>query len=115
MTTMVHTVTESATTDEIATLMTDRGVSVVPVVRGQRVVGILGRIDLVRAMIEDAGTDVLWVGLGSPKQELWIAEEAASAVEGGTLSTRSSAPTPATSGITSRASNPTTGPSSPAR
>jgi N-acetylglucosaminyldiphosphoundecaprenol N-acetyl-beta-D-mannosaminyltransferase len=26
-----------------------------------------------KAMIESAGTDLLWIGLGSPKQELWMA------------------------------------------
>jgi N-acetylglucosaminyldiphosphoundecaprenol N-acetyl-beta-D-mannosaminyltransferase len=34
----------------------------------------LAEDDGVLKRIEDAGTDLLWVGLGGPKQELWMAE-----------------------------------------
>jgi CBS domain-containing protein len=50
MSTEVVTVEPSATAREVATLMADRDVNRVPVVAGGRVVGIITRGDLVRAM-----------------------------------------------------------------
>lgn len=34
----------------------------------------LAETDEVLRQIEEAGTDLLWVGLGGPKQEFWMAE-----------------------------------------
>jgi CBS domain-containing protein len=56
MSTEVVTVEPSATAREVATLMADRDVNRVPVVAGGRVVGIITRGDLVRAMAL-AGTE----------------------------------------------------------
>ena len=39
-----------------------------------REIGDLAEDDDVLHRIEDAGTDILWVGLGGPKQEFWMAE-----------------------------------------
>lgn len=47
----VLTVGPEAPVSEVAELMTNKKVQAVPVVEGRRVVGIIGRIDLVRTMI----------------------------------------------------------------
>lgn len=47
----VLTVGPEAPVSEVAELMTSKKVQAVPVVEGRRVVGIIGRIDLVRTMI----------------------------------------------------------------
>ena len=47
----VFTVGPEATVSEVADIMSSQKVQAVPVVEGRRVVGIIGRIDLVRTMI----------------------------------------------------------------
>lgn len=47
----VLTVGPEAPVSEVADIMTSKRVQAVPVVDGRRVVGIIGRIDLVRTMI----------------------------------------------------------------
>ncbi len=47
----VLTVGPEAPVSEVAELMTNKKVQAVPVVEGRRVVGIIGRIDMVRTMI----------------------------------------------------------------
>jgi len=50
MTSPVHTVAEDAPLEEIATLLTDRKIKRVPVVREGKLVGVVSRADVVRAL-----------------------------------------------------------------
>lgn len=52
MVTDVVTIDEAATVREIATLMSDKGTNVLPVVKEGKVVGIVGKADVVRSMID---------------------------------------------------------------
>lgn len=51
----VVTITEDATLTDIATIMDEKKVHVLPVVRGGKVVGIVGKRDVVRAVAQQAG------------------------------------------------------------
>ncbi|MBE0477330.1 MAG: CBS domain-containing protein [Coriobacteriia bacterium] len=51
MTRDVLTVTSDAPVEDVATLMVDRDVSRVPVLEGERVVGIISKSDIVRSLI----------------------------------------------------------------
>lgn len=53
----VITVTEDTPLDEIATIMAEKKVHLIPVVQGKTVVGIIGKIDLIRAMRQTDGED----------------------------------------------------------
>ncbi len=50
----VITVNEDTTIEEIATIMSERNVHLLPVVKGERVVGIVGKADVVGAMTREA-------------------------------------------------------------
>lgn len=52
MVTDVVTIGEEATVREIATLMSEKGTNVLPVVKEGKVVGIVGKADVVRSMID---------------------------------------------------------------
>jgi len=52
MVTDVVTIGEAATVREIATLMSEKGTNVLPVVKEGKVVGIVGKADVVRSMID---------------------------------------------------------------
>jgi len=52
MTTKVYTVGEEATVQEIATLMADKKINRVPVVRDGKVIGIVSRGDIVRSLVK---------------------------------------------------------------
>jgi len=46
----VYTVSENTPVDEIASMMTDRKIHLVPVVDGKTIRGIIGKIDIIRAL-----------------------------------------------------------------
>lgn len=46
----VVTVTEDATVEDIATVMSERNIHLIPVVSGGKVTGIIGKMDLIRGM-----------------------------------------------------------------
>ena len=48
----VATVTEDTPVEDIATLMSERNVHHIPVVRGGKLVGIIGKMDLIRGMVK---------------------------------------------------------------
>jgi CBS domain-containing protein len=50
----VVTVTEDTSIEEIATIMSERHIHLLPVVRDERVVGIIGKADVVGAMTREA-------------------------------------------------------------
>lgn len=50
----VVTITEETSMDDIATIMSDKNIHLIPVVRGKVVVGIVGKADLVSAMTREA-------------------------------------------------------------
>ncbi len=47
----VVTVNEKTPIDEIATLMTDRKIYTIPVMDGERLVGVIGKADLIRILV----------------------------------------------------------------
>jgi CBS-domain-containing membrane protein len=49
----VITVSADAPLEEIATIMAEKKVHLIPVVEGRRLVGIIGKIDLIRSMSKD--------------------------------------------------------------
>lgn len=51
----VITVTEDTPVDEVATIMAEKNVHLIPVVRGKTVVGIIGKIDLIKGMRQIEG------------------------------------------------------------
>ena len=57
MSSPVVVVSEDAILGEVMTIVLDRGVHPVPVLRDGQLVGIIGRADLVRAMLAVAGSD----------------------------------------------------------
>ena len=65
MSSPVVAVSEEATLGEVTTIVLDRGIHPVPVVREGEMVGIIGRADLVRAMVTLAGSEVA----ASPESE----------------------------------------------
>jgi CBS domain-containing protein len=46
------TVTEESTLAEIATIMAEKGVHTLPVMRGEELVGVVGKSDIIRTMIQ---------------------------------------------------------------
>jgi CBS domain-containing protein len=46
----VVTVTEETPVDEIATIMSERGVHLLPVVRGNKIRGIIGKMDIIKGL-----------------------------------------------------------------
>jgi len=50
----VVSITEETTLDEIATIMAEQHIHLLPVLRGHNVVGIVGKADMVRAMTNEA-------------------------------------------------------------
>lgn len=56
MTTEVAVVEEDASLEEVATLLSEDHVSLLPVLQGEAVVGIIGKRDIIRAILADDGT-----------------------------------------------------------
>lgn len=50
----VMTITEETSLEEIATIMAEQNIHLLPVVRGRAVVGIIGKADVVRSMAHEA-------------------------------------------------------------
>jgi len=48
----VITVTENTLADEIATIMSEKKVHLIPVVEGRKIKGIIGKIDLIKGMVK---------------------------------------------------------------
>jgi len=48
----VITVTENTPVDEIATIMSEKKVHLIPVVEGRKIRGIIGKIDIIKAMVK---------------------------------------------------------------
>jgi CBS domain-containing protein len=48
----VITVTENTPVDEIATIMSEKKVHLIPVVEGRKIKGIIGKIDLIKGMVK---------------------------------------------------------------
>jgi CBS domain-containing protein len=48
----VITVTEETTVEDIATIMSERKVHLIPVVEGRRICGIIGKMDLIKGMVK---------------------------------------------------------------
>ncbi|MDA8218825.1 MAG: CBS domain-containing protein [Dehalococcoidales bacterium] len=57
MSTPVVAVSEDATLGEVLAIVLHRGIHPVPVLRDGRLIGIIGRADLVRAMVDVAGSE----------------------------------------------------------
>ncbi|MBF0436108.1 MAG: CBS domain-containing protein [Magnetococcales bacterium] len=53
MTENVTAVEESAELQEIATILDDEHISLLPVIRGEKLVGIIGKRDIIRGMLQD--------------------------------------------------------------
>lgn len=53
MTRQVYSVTEDTPVEDIATLMIERGIKRVPVVRGRKVIGIITRADVMKAIVAE--------------------------------------------------------------
>jgi len=51
----VVTVNEDTTLEDIATIMSEKGIHLLPVVKDSRVIGIIGKADVVGAMTREAG------------------------------------------------------------
>ena len=51
----VVTVKEDTTLEDIATIMSEKGIHLLPVVKNSRVIGIIGKADVVGAMTREAG------------------------------------------------------------
>lgn len=63
MSSPVVAVSEEASLGEVTTIVLDRGIHPVPVLREGQMVGVIGRSDLVRAMVATAGSET-----ASPKE-----------------------------------------------
>lgn len=57
MSSPVVAVSEDATIGEVLAILLDRGIHPVPVLRDGQLIGIIGRADLVRAMVDLAGSE----------------------------------------------------------
>lgn len=53
MTSRVYSVSEEVPVEEIATMMIEKGIKRVPVVRGRKVVGIISRADVMKAIVAE--------------------------------------------------------------
>jgi len=55
MTPKPHTISPETTVSQIAALMAKKGVHTIPVVEGGKLVGVIGKIDLIRAQARESG------------------------------------------------------------